>query len=87
MALLASIAHEDRTVNTVNGGLVLLTHHTPDIIGIYRCLLDGGSHHPSSEVVGREILNSLLGNLEWTLALGALNFPAAARHYSFTISV
>ena len=65
------------TILAVIGCLGLLTALTHDIVGIHRFPLDGCSHHPGSEVIGGEILNSLLRNLERTMALWALDFPAA----------
>ena len=78
MGLVASVAQEGRTVNTVDGGIVLLAQPTFHIIGIHGFLLDGCRHYPSSEIVGGEILNSLQWKLERTMALGALDFPAGA---------
>ena len=75
MGLVASVAQEGRTVNTVDLGVILLTQLTLDIIGINRFLLDGCGHHPSSEVVGGEILSPPLWKLERTMALGTLDFP------------
>jgi len=72
MHFLASSAQEGGTVNAVDGGIVLLAQPTFNIIGIHRFLLDGCSHHPSSEVVGGEILNSLQWNLKRTWHLGHL---------------
>jgi len=78
MHFLAPSAQEGGAVNEVNGGIALLAQPTFNIIGIHRFLLNGCSHHPSSEVVGGEILNSLQGNLERTMALWTLDFPAGA---------
>ena len=77
MDLLARIALELGAVGTLDCGLILLTQLTHDMIRIHGFLLDGCSHHPSS-VVNGEILNSLQRNLERTMALWTLDFPAAA---------
>jgi len=74
--LLAGIAEELVTLLALEGGLILLTHFTPDIIGINLGTDIGSSHRTGSEVVGGEILNSLLRNLERTMALWTLDFPA-----------
>ena len=76
MGLLAKVTLELVTLHALEGGLILLTQLTPDVIGIHRFLLDGRVHHPSSEVVGGEILSPLLRNLERTMALRTLDFPA-----------
>jgi len=81
VGLLASIAMELGAVGTLDSGLILLTQLTPDIIGINLGTGIGSSHHPSSEVIGGEILSSLQWNLEWTMALWTPDFPAA-RAYS-----
>jgi len=74
--LLAGVAEELGTVGTLDCGLVLLTQLTPDIIGINLGTGIGSRHHPSSEVVGGEILSPLLRNLERTMALWTLDLPA-----------
>jgi len=74
--LLAGIAEELVTLLALEGGLILLTHFTPDIIGINLGTDIGSKHRTGSEVVGGEILNSLLRNLERTMALWTLDFPA-----------
>ena len=74
--LLARITLELVTLLALDGGLVFVTPLTNDIIGIHRFLLDGCGHHPSSEVVGGEILSPPLWKLERTMAFGTLDFPA-----------
>jgi len=81
VGLLASRAKVQATLLAIVGGLVLLTQFTPDVFGINRLLLDERGHHPSSEVVGGEILDSPLWNLERTMALWTLDC-LAARTYS-----
>ena len=83
MDLLAGIALELVAICALDGGLVLLTQLTLDIIGINLGTGIGSRHDPSSEVVGGEILNSPLWNLEWTIALWTLNFPAARAYSRF----
>ena len=56
---LASITLELVTLLALDGGLVLLAQLTPDIIRINLGTGIGSRHHPSSEIVGGEILNSL----------------------------
>jgi len=74
--LLAGVAEELGAVRTLDSGLVLVTHFTPDIIGINIGTGIGSRHRTGSEVVGGEILNSPPWNLERTMALGTLDFPA-----------
>jgi len=74
--LLAGVAEELGAVGTLDGGLILLTQLTPDIIRINLGIGIGSRHHTDSEVVDGEILNSLQWNLERTMALGTLDFPA-----------
>ena len=76
MTLLAPSAQEDRAVNALDLGLIPLANPALDIVGIHKFLQNKLSHHSSSEVVGGEIFSSLLWNLEWTVALWALDFPA-----------
>jgi len=64
------------TILAIVSGLILLASLALQIVGIHRFLLDGCGHHPSSEVVGGEIFNSLQRNLERTIALWTLDFPA-----------
>jgi len=73
---LARITLELVTLLALDSGLVLVTKLTPDIIGINLGTGIGSRHHPSSEVVGGEILSPLLRNLERTMALRTLDFPA-----------
>jgi len=76
MHLLAIFTEELVTLLALDGGLILLTQLTSDIIRINLGTGIGSRHHPSSEVVDGEILNSLQWNLEWTMALWTLDFPA-----------
>ena len=76
MGLLASIAMELSAVGTLDSGLVLVTQLTPDIIRINLGTGIGSKHRTGSEIVGGEILNSLQWNLERTMTLRALDFPA-----------
>jgi len=78
VGLLASITLELIAVGTPDGGSSLLAQLTPDLIGINLGTGIGSSHHPDSEVVGGEILNSFQWNLKWGLALKTHNGPAAA---------
>jgi len=73
--LLAGVAEELVTLLAFDCGLVV-THFTPDIIGINLGTGTGSRHRTGSEVVGGEILNSPPWNLERTMALGTLDFPA-----------
>jgi len=73
---LAASTEAHGTILAVLGGLGGLTALTHDVVGIHRFPLDGSSHHPSSEVVGGEILNSPQRNQERTMALWTLDFPA-----------
>ena len=75
---LARITLELVTLLALDSGPILITQLTPDIIGINLGTGIGSRHHPSSEVVGGEILNSPLRNLERTMALWTLDFPAGA---------
>ena len=79
--LLASRAKVQVTILAIISGLILLASLALQIIGINRFPLDGCGHHPSSEVVGGEILDSPLWNLERTMALWTLDC-LAARTYS-----
>ena len=72
---LASLAEELVTLLALDGGLVFVTPLTNDIIGINLGTGIGSRHRTGSEVVGGEILNSPW-NLERTMALGTLDFPA-----------
>ena len=74
--LLAKITLELVTLLAFDCGLVLVTKLTLDIIGINLGTGIGSRHHPSSEVVGGEILNSPQRNQERTMALWTLDFPA-----------
>ena len=76
--LLAGVAEELGAVGTLDGGLILLTQLTPDIIRINLGTGIGSRHRTGSEVVGGEILNSPPWNLERTMALGTLDIPAGA---------
>ena len=73
--LLAGVAKELIAVGTLDSGLILLAHFTPDVVGINLGTGIGSRHRTGSEVVGGEILNSPW-NLERTMALGTLDFPA-----------
>ena len=73
---LAGLAEELGAVRTLDSGLVLVTHFTLDIIRINLGTGIGSRHRTGSEVVGGEILNSPPWNLERTMALGTLDFPA-----------
>ena len=73
---LAGLAEELGAVGTFDGGLILLTQLTLDIIGINLGTGIGRRHRTGSEVVGGEILNSPPWNLERTMAFGTLDFPA-----------
>ena len=75
---LARITLELVTLLALESGLILFTQFTSDVVEIHKFLLDGRVHHPSSEVVGGEILHSPLWNLERRLALWTLDFPARA---------
>ena len=75
---LARITLELVTLLALDSGLVLVTQLTLDIIGINLGTGIGSRHRTGSEVVGGEILNSPLRNLERTMALGTLDFPAGA---------
>ena len=81
---LAASTEAHGTILAVLGGLGGLTALTHDVVGIHRFPLDGSSHHPSSEVVGGEILNSPQRNLERTMALWTLDFPAGGLHLKKT---
>jgi len=74
--LLAGVAEELGAVGTLDGGFILLTQLTLDIIGINLGTGIGRRHRTGSEVVGGEILNSPPWNLERTMALWTLDFPA-----------
>ena len=74
--LLAIFAKELIAVGTLDSGLVLVTHFTLDINRINLGTGIGSRHRTGSEIVGGEILNSLQRNLERTMALGTLDFPA-----------
>jgi len=76
--LLAGVAEELDAVGTLDGGLVFVTQLTPDIIGINLGTGIASRHRTGSEAVGGKILNSPPWNLEWTMALGTLDFPAGA---------
>jgi len=76
MGLLASIAKELIAVGTPDRGLILLAQLTPDIIGVNLGAGIDNRHRTGSEVVGGEILNSPPWNLERTMALWTLDFPA-----------
>jgi len=76
--LLAGVAEELSAVGTLDGGFILLTQLTPDIIGINLDTGIGSRHRTGSEVVGGEILNSLQWDLTWRLALQTHDGPAAA---------
>ena len=76
MNLLAGVAEELSAVGTLDGGLILLTQLTPDIIRINLGTSIGSRHRTGSEVVGGEILSPLLRNLERTMALWTLDLPA-----------
>ena len=73
---LAIFAKELIAIGTLDGGLVLVTQLTLDVIGINLGTDIGSRHRTGSEVVGGEILNSPPRNLERTMALGTLDFPA-----------
>ena len=79
MPFLAVSTEAQGTILAKFGCLGLLADLADNIIRIHRFLLNGCSHHPSSEVIGGEILSPLQWNLEWTLTLWTLDFPAAAR--------
>ena len=74
--LLAGVAEELGAVGTLDCGLVLLTQLTLDIIRINLGTGIASRHRTGSEVVGGEILNSPPWNLERTMALWTLDFPA-----------
>ena len=76
MDLLARITLKLIAVGALDSGLVLVAQLTPDIIGINTGTGISSRHHHGSEVIGGEILNSLLRNLERTMALWTLDFPA-----------
>jgi len=76
MHLLAIFTEELVTLLALDGGLILLTQLTPDIIRINPGTGIGSRHHPSGKVIGGEILNPFQWNLERTMALGTLDFPA-----------
>ena len=78
MDLLACLAHKLIAVGALDRGFVLLTQLTLDIIRINLGTGIGSRHRTGGEVVGGEILNSLQRNLERTMALGTLDFPAGA---------
>jgi len=73
---LAGLAEELVTLLALDGGLVFVTPLTNDIIGINLGTGIGSRHRTGSEVVGGEILNSPPWNLERTMALWTLDFPA-----------
>ena len=73
---LARITLELVTLLALDGGLILLSQLTLDIIRINLGTGIGSRHRTGGEVVGGEILNSLQRNLERTMALGTLDFPA-----------
>ena len=73
---LARITLELVTLLALDSGLVLVTQLTLDIIGINLGTGIGSRHRTGGEVVGGEIFNSLQRNLERTMALGTLDFPA-----------
>jgi len=76
---LARITLELVTLLALDSGPILITQLTPDIIGINLGTGIGSRHNSTgSEVVGGEILNSPLRNLERTMALWTLDFPAGA---------
>jgi len=81
--LLAIFTEELVTLLALDSGLILLTHFTPDIVGINLGTGIGRRHRTGSEVVGGEVLNSPLWNLEWTIALWTLDFPAARAYSRF----
>ena len=81
--LLAVGAIVHHAILAILGRLDILASLTDDIVGIHGLLLDGCGHHPSSEVVGGEIFNSLQRNLERTIALWTLDFPAARAYSRF----
>jgi len=73
---LAGLAEELGAVRTLDSGLILLAQFTLDIIGINLGTGIGSRHSTGSEVVGGEILNSPLRNLERTMALWTFDIPA-----------
>jgi len=83
VGLLASRAKVQVTILAIISGLILFASLALQIVGIHRFLPDGCGHHPSGEVVGGEILNSPLWNLEWTMAFWTLDFPAARAYSRF----
>jgi len=74
--LLAVGAIVHHAILAILGRLDILASLTDDIVGIHGLLLDGCGHHPGSEVVGGEVLNSFHRNLEWTLTLWTPDFPS-----------
>jgi len=66
-------------MGALDSGSSLLTQLTLDLIGINHGTGIGSSHHPSSEVVGGEIINPLQRDLTRRLALETHDGPAAAR--------
>ena len=76
MNLLAGVAEELGAVGTLDGGLVLVTQLTLDVIGINLGTDIGSRHRTGSEVVDGKILSPPLWKLERTMAFGTLDFPA-----------
>jgi len=74
--LLASITLELVTLLALDCGLILLTQLTLDIIRINLGTGIGSRHRTGSEVVGGEILSPPPWNLERTMALWTIDFPA-----------
>jgi len=73
---LAIFAKELIAIGTLDGGLVLVTQLTLDVIGINLGTDIGSRHRTGSEVVDGKILSPPLWNLERTMAFGTLDFPA-----------
>ena len=74
--LLARITLKLIAVGTLDCGLILLTQLTLDIIRINLGTGIGSRHRTGSEVVGGEILSPPPWNLERTMALWTIDFPA-----------
>jgi len=73
---LAIFAKELIAIGTLDGGLVLVTQLTLDVIGINLGTDIGSRHRTGSEVVDGKILSPPLWKLERTMAFGTLDFPA-----------
>ena len=80
---LAIFAKELIAIGTLDGGLILLAHFTPDIIRINLGTGIGSRHRTGSEVVDGKILSPPLWNLERTMALWTLDLPAARAYSRF----